>query len=271
MEIHLNITKKRVFEIVEKAAPGDIQSKIFDISIMTLIVLNVIVVIFETVDSIYRKYPFPLRTFEIVSVIIFSAEYIVRLWSCTASGKYKHFIKGRIKYVLSPLALIDIFAILPFYLPMILPFDLRFIRAIRLFRLFRIFKMGRYSKALRTLTEVIRNKKEELFISVFAVFVLLIISSSAMYFVENSKQPEAFSSIPAAMWWGVATLTTVGYGDVYPVTPIGKILGAIIALLGIGLFAMPAGILAAGFAEVIKRNETKSVVCTKCGEKIQIQ
>jgi len=151
--------------------------------------------------------------------------------------------------------LIDLLAILPFYLPMIIPLDLRFIRAIRLLRLFRIFKIGRYSKSLNVLKDVIRNKKEELVLIIFVVLIMLVIFSSLMYFVERDVQPEAFASIPHAMWWAIITLTTVGYGDVYPITVLGKILGAMIAFLGIGMFALPAGILGSGLIEAIQKRD----------------
>jgi len=132
---------------------------------------------------------------------------------------------------------------------------LRFIRAIRLLRLFRIFKIGRYSKSLNVLKDVIRNKKEELVLIIFVVLIMLVIFSSLMYFVERDVQPEAFASIPHAMWWAIITLTTVGYGDVYPITVLGKILGAMIAFLGIGMFALPAGILGSGLIEAIQKRD----------------
>ena len=166
------------------------------------------------------------------------------------------------------MALVDLFAVLPFYLPMIFPFDLRFIRAFRLFRLFRLFKLARYSVAFKTLGRVIKLKKEELNIAVFIIFLLLIVSSSLMYFVEHNVQPNTFQSIPHALWWGVSTLTTVGYGDIYPITPIGKFLGAIIALLGIGIFALPAGIFASGFAEELAKRNKETIYCPFCGKNI---
>ena len=128
------------------------------------------------------------------------------------------------------MALIDLIAILPFYIPKITLLDLRFVRALRLFRIFRLFKIGRYSNALKIFHRAIRSKKEELLITLFAGGILLIIASSLIYFVENKSQPELFSSIPASMWWGVITLTTVGYGDIFPITVIGKILGSFIHL-----------------------------------------
>jgi voltage-gated potassium channel len=167
------------------------------------------------------------------------------------------------------MALIDLIAILPFYLPMLLPIDLRFMRAIRLVRLLRVFKLSRYSNAFSTLYNVLRAKKEDLFITAFLVSVLLVVASSLMYFIENKGQPEVFSSIPASLWWGVATLSTVGYGDAYPVTVLGKFLGAIIALLGIGMFALPAGILGSGFVEEIQKKKASSKICPHCGKAIE--
>ena len=253
--------KERLYEILEVAAVGDIPSKVFDICIMTLITLNVAAVILATVESLDSQYQYYFRIFEVFSVTVFSLEYLLRLWTCTLNENFRNPITGRLRYILTPFALIDLLAILPFYLPMIIPLDLRFIRAVRLFRLFRLFKIGRYSKAVLMLKRVLKEKKEELVLVVFVVFLLLIIFSSLMYFIEKEAQPEAFSSIPEAMWWGIITLTTVGYGDVYPITSLGKILGALIAFLGIGMFALPAGILGSGLVEAIQKKE-------KCDEKL---
>ncbi len=273
--------KKRLYEILEIAAVGDMASKLFDIFIMTLITLNVIAVILATVERVDSQYQYYFRIFEIFSVTIFTIEYLLRLWTCTINKNFRNSVTGRIKYILTPFAIIDLLAILPFYLPMIIPLDLRFVRAVRLFRLFRLFKMGRYSKAIFILKKVLKEKKEELILVIFVVFLLLIIFSSLMYFIEKEAQPEAFSSIPEAMWWGIITLTTVGYGDVYPITPLGKILGALIAFLGIGMFALPAGILGSGLVEVVRGKEmnndksieelsiNKTATCSKINKKIE--
>jgi len=260
--------KKRTYEILEVASPGDKPSRFFDIFIIILIFLNVVAIILGTIEKLSIQFSAFFRTFEIFSVIIFTIEYALRIWSCTKNPKYKKPVTGRIRFIFTPLLLIDLLAILPFYLPMFIPFDLRFLRAIRLIRLFRLFKMGRYSESMKLFGKVLRAKKEELFIAVFAVFILLIISSSLLYYVEHDAQPEAFSNIPSAMWWGVATLTTVGYGDVYPITPMGKLFGAIISLLGIGMFALPAGILSAGFIEEIRKRREGEKVCPHCGKNV---
>lgn len=222
-------------------------SRAFDLFIMVLIVLNVVAVISETVDSISDKYHRFFILFELFSVIVFTFEYFIRLWACTALKKYTHPVWGRISYMFTLGALIDLLAILPFYLPLIISLDGRFLRILRLFRLFRLFKLGRYSSAFKMIENVLNNRRSELSISVGIILSMLVIASSMMYFIENEAQPEKFSSIPETMWWGVATLTTVGYGDVYPITPLGQLFGAVIAILGVGMFALPAGIIAAGF------------------------
>ena len=156
----------------------------------------------------------------------------------------------------SPMALIDLLAILPFYLPFA-GIDLRFIRIFRLFRIFRLLKISRYINAAEMIRNVIVNKKEELLISLFAISVILLVVSSFMYFVEGDIQPQAFGSIPKSLWWGVITMTTVGYGDVYPVTTVGKILGSIVAMLCVGIVALPTGLLASGFSDEIKKRKNK--------------
>jgi voltage-gated potassium channel len=166
--------------------------------------------------------------------------------------------------MLSPFALIDLLAILPFYIPAS-ALDFRSFRAVRLFRVLRIARLGRYSEAMRLTGRVVTSKRAELLSSAFIMAILMLFASSLMYFAERDAQPENFSSIPAAMWWAVATLSTVGYGDIYPLTAAGKLLASVIALLGIGMFALPTGILGAGFVEEIQRRREAPRCCPKCG------
>ena len=254
----MKINKRRIFETLEKNEGDDLWSRRFDIFIMTLILLNVAAVIFETVDGIYNAVPKVFLYFEYFSVFVFTIEYLGRLWTCTYHSKYQHPFWGRIRFIFSFIAIVDLLAIMPFYLPLFFAMDGRFLRILRLFRIVRIFKMGRYSTAFNMIMRVVTKRKEELLITLTIVLVMLILASSLMYYVEGEAQPEAFSSIPATMWWGVATLTTVGYGDVYPITGIGRVLGAFIAILGVGIFALPAGIIAAGFeSEISQRMKDK--------------
>ena len=261
--------KKRVFDILEQAGNNDRLSLWCDGFLLVLIALNTLAVILETVPSLAAEYGPFFFWFEAVSVVIYTIEYGLRLWSCTLREPFRAPVRGRLRFMVTPLALVDLIAILPFYLPMLVHVDFRFIRILRFVRLFRLLKMSRYLHSLRMFGTVLHEKKEELVIAIIMVLMILLFASSGMYVMENTAQPDAFSSIPAAMWWGIATLTTVGYGDVYPVTPLGKVLGSIIALLGVGLFALPAGILASGFSDVIpRRNIRASHVCPHCGEVI---
>lgn len=258
------VMKRRIFEIIEKAENGDLQSRIFDYSILLLIIINVVAIILESYDSLFVAYGHEFRIFEIISIAVFSIEYLLRLWTADMKYPENKKVRASIKYLFSFMAIIDLLAILPFYVPMLIPVDLRFLRMLRLFRVARVFKLNRYSKALNTISKVINDKKEELVTTIFIMLFIIVISSTMIYYIEHEYQPEAFPNIVASCWWAVATLTTVGYGDIYPITGIGKVLAAIIALAGIGLVALPTGIISAGFMEQIKDKK----VCPHCGKEI---
>ncbi len=241
--------KRKLYDILNVEPESGIYGKVFNIGITVLIMLSVIMVIVESVPWIESRYRAFFWYFELVSVIIFTVEYVGRLWTITLNPKYRHFIKGRASYALTFMMVIDFLAIAPFYLPFLITVDLRVLRLLRLLRLVRIFKLGRYTKSMEVFAKVFFEKRTELTIAGVFFLFYLIISSSILYLVENDVQPDEFSSIPAAMWWGSAALTTVGYGDIFPVTPLGKLLGAVLAILGIGMFALPVGVLATGFVE----------------------
>jgi voltage-gated potassium channel len=264
-------TKQKIYDIVEAVEHSDNSGKfydLFDILILTLIVLNVIAVILETVAVINENFSVYFYRFEIFSVAVFSVEYILRVYSCTVREKYRRPFWGRIKFMLTPMAIIDLVAILPFFMTF-MAVDLRFIRTLRLFRLFRVMKLLRYSQSLKLLGNVLRNRKEEMVITVSIMLVLVILTSSFIYLAENEAQPDKFTDIPTSMWWAIVTLTTVGYGDVFPVTPLGKFFAAIIAVLGIGMFALPTGILGASFVEEIDKMKAKEKpCCPHCGKEI---
>lgn len=261
-------TKHKVHLLLDPSDGGTIWDMVINSIIVVLILLNTFAVILETVDSLFVAYKNIFKGFELFSVAFFSIEYILRIWSCTSMDKYKGTIKGRLKYMTSAGAIIDLLAILPFYLPLIIGFDLRFIRILRLLRFFRFFKLGRYLNASRIISNVFKSKKEELVLSFVITLFLIIIASSVMYYAEHDAQPDKFSSIPETMWWSVATLTTVGYGDTYPITGLGKILTACISILGIGMFALPAGILASGFSDEFKKLKNEKECCPHCGEEL---
>lgn len=261
--------KKRTFEIIQIADEKDVLSKIFDVSIICLIILNVVLVIADTFD-LPSSLGNIFNIIEVISVIIFTIEYVLRIWTSDLLYPNLKPMKARFKYIFSFMALIDLFAILPFYIPFIIKIDLRVLRMLRIIRLFRVFKINRYTNALSTIGTVFKKKKNQLISSIFVVLLLMIIASVIMYNVENQAQPKVFQNAFSALWWAIATLTTVGYGDIYPVTVFGKILSAIIALLGIGLVAVPTGIISAGFMENIEHSdEDKKQYCPYCGKKIK--
>lgn len=258
-------TKPRIHSILKVSRqPGDV-SWFFDVFIITLIVGNVIAMLLESIEPLRQKYTVEFQYFEVFSVTVFTLEYILRIWTATINTNFAAPIKGRLKYALTPLALVDLLAILPFFLPFV-GVDLRLLRVLRIFRVFRVFKIARYVTALALINRVVNQKKEELVISLIFTLFLLLITSTLMYYIENEAQPENFSSIPETMWWGIATLTTVGYGDIYPITPLGQFLGGVIAVIGIGLFALPTGILASGFSEELSNRKENANCCPTCGQ-----
>ncbi len=261
--------KQRIYNIINDNDKKNTIGNIFDGIIITLIIINIITVIAETFrlpESVKNIF----NIIEIVSVIIFTAEYILRVWTADLIYKKLNPVKARLKYIFSFMAIIDLLAILPFYIPFIIPVDLRVLRALRIIRLLRIFKVNRYTSALSTIAEVLKRKKSQLISSILVVFLLMIVSSVLMYNIENTAQPDTFKNAFSALWWAVATFTTVGYGDIYPVTVLGKILSAVIAILGIGLVAVPTGIISAGFMEQIEKSDDddKKEYCPYCGHKL---
>ncbi|MFW5658793.1 MAG: ion transporter [Bacteroidota bacterium] len=223
--------------------------------IMLLIVLNLIALTLETVPALNERYYWVFKGFELFAVLFFTVEYVMRVWVAPEDSKYDDHWKDRLRYMITPLALIDLIAIAPFWLGILFGYfgmDFAIARSLRLLRIFRLLKLTRHLGAMRQMGQVFYQKREALTISFVAVVFMLYICSAVMYALEHKAQPDAFSSIPQTMWWGVATLTTVGYGDVYPITSLGKFVGSIIAILGIGLFALPTGILASGFSEKLK-------------------
>ncbi|WP_298063014.1 ion transporter, partial [uncultured Acinetobacter sp.] len=220
--------------------------------LIILIVGNVAAVLLESINEIYKLYKPYFDLFENISIVIFSGEYLLRFWSVIEEDREEAAWKQRIRWMKSGGAIVDLMAILPAYLNFFVHIDLRFLRVLRLVRL---LKLTRYFVSLQILLRVIQREKGSFQAVIFILVIMIVMSASAIYVVENKAQPEAFSSIPQAMWWAVVTLTTVGYGDVTPVTNLGRLLGAFITILGVGIAALPAGILASGLAnELNQRN-----------------
>lgn len=235
--------------------------KTIDRFLIFLIVANVAAIILETVDPIRQQWGDFLYYFELFSVGIFTIEYVLRVWSCVEQpdpdNPARH--RSRLKWVLSPMGIIDLMAILPTYIYLFIPGaqSLLMLRVFRGLRLLRVFKLTRYSPALNMMFTVLRKESRVLTVAAMILLIMLIVASWGIYLLEHDEQPDQFSSIPKAMWWAVISLTTVGYGDVVPVTNGGKLFAGLVALLGIGMMALPAAILASGFyREVHGRSET---------------
>jgi len=247
--------KERVFQIIEKPKSGDRAGHAFEIFIVTLISLNMVAVIISSFNEIDPDLITVLDVFEVFSIVIFSAEYALRIW--TSPLKYENL--PYIRYIFSFAAIIDLLAFLPFYLPFLADIDLRYLRLLRLFRMLRIFKLSRYNNSFDIIGRALKSEKPKLLLILFILVLLMLFASASMYYIENQYQPDKFSNILSTLWWAVATLTTIGYGDVYPVTTIGKILGGVIAILGIGLIALPSGIISSALIQEASRGGKKHV------------
>ena len=224
------------------------QEKYFGLRVFlaVLIMLNLLSVALNTVPWIVERYALPLAAFEIFAVAIITMELLVRVWACTVDSKYSHPVLGRLRYLIRPITLVDVLSIAPSFFSLF-GLDLRFLRTFRLVRLLRVLKLGRYSEGLGRLDDVIMRKRGELVSSFLLIGILLTLVSGLMYFAEHDAQPEAFATLPEAIWW--STLMMTGEFTVTPITFLGRVLGMVIAILGVGLFALPAGIIASGFLE----------------------
>ncbi len=248
----LEARKKRIFEVIQIGFDEDWQSRLFDIALMVLILLNLFIAFFSTFDE-SKPYTHVMHSVELLTVIAFSIEYMLRLW--TAEYLYPHMKKTRAikKYVLSFNGIVDLLAFLPYFLPIFFPMGVVAFRMFRVVRIFRLFRVNAYYDALNVIGEVIVGKKNQIMSSVFIILVLMMASSLCMYSLEHDAQPEVFRNAFSGFWWSVSTLLTVGYGDIYPITFAGRVFGIVITFLGVGLVAIPTGIISAGFVEQYTR------------------
>ncbi|MBQ7520888.1 MAG: ion transporter [Clostridia bacterium] len=251
--------KEEAANLLVKDDGDSLPSRIVDWSIMLMIFLSVLAIILESFAPVAVRYYKQFRSFETFTVIFFSVEYAARIW--TADVMYPKARFPRLKYLFSFMALMDLLAILPWYLPFFSA-DLRFLRVLRMMRLFRltrVVKLGRYLTALQSIKRVIRLSASRLIAAVTLCLVMMLLSAIVIYTVESTVQPEQFPNVLASLWWAVMTLTTVGYGDVYPITGIGRFFAGIISLVGIGIIAIPTGIIAAGFTTVMPKEEKEEI------------
>lgn len=216
-----------------------------------LIIVNVFAVILESEHSIYKRFKIYFDSFEFFSVFIFSIEYLIRIWLSPFSKPYQQPILGRLRYLISPFALVDLMALLPFYVSLLL--DINDLRLLLSLRLLRILKLARYSHSFGLLVYVIKHEAENLLSALLILGLLTILAATGIYLAEGHLQPEVFGSIPRALWWAIVTLATVGYGDVIPITSVGKIFAGLVIMIGVAVAALPSAILASGLINELKR------------------
>ena len=246
--------RRRVYETLEDEEWPHPASRWINRGLVAVILVSVVIAVLDTVAEVRRDWGGLLRWGELTCVVLFTIEYGLRVWASVEdrAGRYEHPLWGRLRYVATPMALVDLVAILPTWLALVLPGDFLLLRTLRLLR---VLKITRHSPALATFEIVLVNERRSLLAAGTILTVALLLAAGTMHHLEGAAQPEAFGSIPAAMWWAIVTLTTVGYGDVVPITPAGRVVGGITAVIGLGMFALPTAILGAGFAhELQKRN-----------------
>jgi voltage-gated potassium channel len=246
--------RRQVHDILEVGGDAHPAGRAVNAFLIILIFLNAIAFAAETVDDVAARYGRYLDAFNVFSVMVFSIEYVLRIWSAVEIPMLSRLPRwsARLRFAARPIMIIDLLAVLPWYLQPFVSVDLR---SLRVFRLFRLLKLVRYSPALQTLGRVIADEYRALFGALLVLLILLLFASTTIYFLERDAQPDKFGSVPAAAWWALATLTTVGYGDVVPATPLGKVVGGIVMLLGVGMVALPVAIIATGFSQESNRHQ----------------
>jgi voltage-gated potassium channel len=246
----MNKYKKKVFNIIEIGNKGDVTSRIATVVIVLAILLNLFVILADTFEEM-QGYHELFGVIEMVTVIIFTVEYILRVWTSEYlyEGRGYSKLKSAVFFIFSFYGIIDLLSFMPYYLPLLFPAGVVVFRLLRVFRIFRLFKINAQYDAFNVITSVLNDKKTQLISSTCLVLILMVASSLGMYSLEHEAQPDVFKNAFSGMWWSVSALLTVGYGDIYPVTTAGKVLGIISAFLGVGMVAIPTGIISAGFVE----------------------
>ena len=241
--------RRRVSEIIEAGTSDDWVSRGYDLFSTFMTLVNVVVTVLYTFDEMELNHGPELLLLEAVTVAFFAIEYILRVWTAQFLYPEQNQWEAVKRYTTSFAGLIDLLSFLPYYLPIFFPTGAAVFRMFRVVRLFRLFQINAYYDSLNVIAEVIASKKQQLLSSVFTIFLLMLASSLCMYSLEHEAQPEVFTNAFSGMWWSVSTLLTVGYGDIYPITPAGQIMGIIISFLGVGMVAIPTGIISAAFVE----------------------
>jgi voltage-gated potassium channel len=246
--------RRRVYQVLEQGPIGDGVSTWVDRALVTLIVINLIAVALESMPQYATRYATAFAWIEYFSLAVFTIEYALRLWVAVEHGPYRHLshMRARIKYAISTAGIIDLIAVLPFWFAMLLPSDFRFVLV---FRMVRFFKIARYSPAMRSLLDVLYNERRALVGCLIIALGTALVAASLMHLAEGKVQPDKLGTIPDAFWWAIVTIGTIGYGDVVPVTAVGKAIATVTIFAGLVLMALPVGIIATAFAEQIQRRD----------------
>ncbi len=252
--------RERIAHVVDIGSTEDAASRAYDFFITAVIVLNLIVSILRTFDGIEGRFGPLLSRLEAVTVALFALDYVLRLLSARYLYPRPSELQSICAYVFSFTGIIDLLSFLPYYLPFFFPAGAVAFRMFRVVRVFRLFRITAYYDSLNAIAEVLISKRQQLLSSVFIILVLMLGSSLCMYSVEHEAQPEVFKNAFSGIWWSVSTLLTVGYGDIYPITPLGRALGTLITFLGVGMVAIPTGIISAGFVEQYARVQTDATM-----------
>lgn len=240
--------KERIFHIIQIGDKSDVPSRVFDIFIVLVIFINLFATFFETFEESI-PYQGILDGVELVTIIIFTVEYILRLWTADLLYPDKKRLAASVAFIFSFYGLVDLITFFPFYLPMVIPSGVVAFRVFRVIRIFKLFKINTNYDAFNVIVDVINEKKNQILSSFCLILILMIASSLCMYSLEHEAQPENFKNAFSGIWWSVSTVLTVGYGDIYPVTVMGKVMAIVISFLGVGIVAIPTGIISAGFVE----------------------
>ena len=254
--------RDQVHDVLEHPDPGNPICRVIDAALIGLIFLNVVAMMLES-EPTFTGWQQPLRYLAVLAVLAFTLEYALRIWSAPADPRYRAPIRGRLRFATGFFPLIDLLSIAPY----LVAWSIGEPGAAGLVRVVWLAKLGRHSRSLRLLGSVFRAQRRELLATGFVLMVLLAVASCAMFLVEHHAQPDVFRSIPATLWWSIVTITTVGYGDVVPVTTGGKIVGASVAALGVLAIAIPTSILGSGFHAAL-RSRTAPMYCPHCGQEV---
>ncbi|MEN9868656.1 MAG: hypothetical protein RL748_4246 [Pseudomonadota bacterium] len=257
--------RRQLFHILHKPSPGNPKACYVNYILAALILFNCAAVALETDATLYASYKRFFIFMEVVSSIIFTIEYLLRVWICVEQERFAHPVRGRLAYMRQPLPLLDLIVVATTFAPL----DLRFLRIFRISRLLRVLHMDDFDQSLQAIAKAIAARRSMLLVSVGMMLIAIYFSASLLYILEHRAQPDKFSSIPATLWWAVMTLTTIGYGDIFPITPMGKLLASAIAIFGIGIFALPSAILTAAIldgSQSANKTNHHGEKCPHCGQ-----